>query len=70
MVYLISLLPQASTRTTEILDEVKKLGFKYATSAGVTIGMVDIVVPESKKEILQKADQQVEEIENPYVGAL
>ena len=68
MVYLISLCYRkyGSTRTTEILDEIKKLGFKYATMAGVTIGMVDIVVPESKKEILQKAEQQVEEIENQY----
>jgi DNA-directed RNA polymerase subunit beta' len=68
MVSLISLCYRkyGSTRTTEILDQIKKLGFKYATKAGVTIGIDDIVVPEIKKDTLQKADQQVEEIEKQF----
>ncbi len=54
------------TKTTEILDKIKKLGFKYATKAGVTIGLDDIVVPGAKQETLSYADQQVEEIERQY----
>jgi DNA-directed RNA polymerase subunit beta' len=68
LVYLIALCYRqyGSTKTTEILDKIKKLGFKYATKAGITIGLEDIVVPGAKKVTLLKADQQVEEIEKQY----
>ncbi|NMB42244.1 MAG: DNA-directed RNA polymerase subunit beta' [Firmicutes bacterium] len=68
MVYLISLCYRKydNTKTAEILDQIKKLGFKYATKAGITIGIDDIVVPKAKEETLQKADKQVEEIEKQY----
>ena len=68
LVYLIALCYRQydSTRTTEILDEIKKLGFKYATKAGLTIGLDDIVVPGAKQETLSEADRQVEEIEKQY----
>ncbi len=55
-----------STRTTEILDKMKRLGFFYATKAGITIGIDDITVPEAKKETLVSADMKVEEIEKQY----
>jgi DNA-directed RNA polymerase subunit beta' len=55
-----------STRTAEILDKLKKEGFAYATRAGVTVSIADIIVPEAKKEILYKAEKQVEEIEKQY----
>jgi DNA-directed RNA polymerase subunit beta' len=68
MVHLISLCYRkyGSTKTTEILDDIKKLGFSYATKAGITIGMDDIVIPEIKNDTLLKAEQQVEEIEKQY----
>ncbi len=55
-----------NTKTAEILDDIKKLGFSYATVAGVTIGIDDIVVPGTKKDTLAEADKQVEEIEKQY----
>ncbi|MEW5783695.1 MAG: DNA-directed RNA polymerase subunit beta' [Bacillota bacterium] len=55
-----------STRTAEILDQIKKLGFHYATKAGVTVGVIDIVVPPEKKEILKKAEEKVEAIETQF----
>ena len=48
------------------MDDIKKLGFSYATKAGITIGMDDIVIPEIKNDTLLKAEQQVEEIEKQY----
>src|SRR5687768_18276729 len=42
------------------------LGFKYATMAGNSVGIKDMVIPEAKKEILAKADQQVEKITSQY----
>jgi DNA-directed RNA polymerase subunit beta' len=55
-----------STRTAEILDKMKKEGFAYATKAGVTVSIADIIVPEAKKETIFNAEKQVEEIEKQY----
>ncbi len=52
--------------TSMLLDNIKQLGFKYATKGGLTIGMEDIVVPEKKPEILAAADKNVELIEEEY----
>jgi len=52
--------------TTKLLDGIKKLGFTFATKAGVTIGIQDITIPEQKKEILMDAEKQVEKVELQY----
>lgn len=52
--------------TAKMLDEIKRLGFKYSTRAGITIGVSDIVIPEQKKVILAEAEKQVETIQNQY----
>src|SRR5204863_95159 len=53
-----------------ILDTVKTLGFKYATDAGVTISKNDIVIPQSKEEILSGYEQRVGEVEALYERGL
>src|SRR5687767_5583219 len=53
-------------RAVEFLDDLKDLGFKYATMAGNSVGIKDMVIPDEKREILAKADQQVEKITNQY----
>ncbi len=40
--------------TVHMLDEVKKLGFLYATRAGISIGIDDMVVPEEKAKLVQE----------------
>ena len=50
----------------EFLDDLKALGFKSATMAGNSVGIKDMVIPDEKKEILAKADQQVEKITSQY----
>lgn len=45
--------------TSEVLDKVKELGYKYSTKAGITISVSDVTVPEEKKDILAKADEEV-----------
>ena len=54
------------SETTKLLDGIKKLGFTYATRAGITIGIQDITIPEAKKEILKEAEQTVEKVETQY----
>jgi DNA-directed RNA polymerase subunit beta' len=50
----------------QILDEVKRLGFHYATRAGVTVSVHDAVIPEEKGEILATADNDVDRIDEQY----
>ena len=52
--------------TAEFVDRLKDIGFKYASFSGVTFGLEDIVVPESKKEVLVAADKELEQIEKQY----
>ena len=51
-----------STVTAEIADEIKRLGFKYATLAGISISVEDLKVPARKKEIIEKAEKQIEHL--------
>ena len=55
-----------NTKTAEILDQVKKLGFRYATRAGVTVAVSDIVIPPQKQEILKAAEEKVEATEQQF----
>lgn len=59
-----------NTRTAETLDLIKKLGFHYATKAGVTVGVVDIEIPLNKQVILQEAEEKVETTEKQYERGL
>ena len=45
--------------TVKMLDEVKDLGFLYATRAGISIGIDDMVVPDSKKTLVRDAEKEV-----------
>ncbi|MDQ7793406.1 MAG: DNA-directed RNA polymerase subunit beta' [bacterium] len=55
-----------SNKTAWVLDSVKRLGFRFATQAGTTIGISDIEIPAEKQGILSDADDQVNEIEAQY----
>ena len=52
--------------TAEIADRIKRIGFRYSTKGGLTIGLHDIAVPESKPEIIGRADEEVSTIERQY----
>ena len=53
-------------KTSELLDKIKEFGFHYGTLAGITVGIEDLEIPESKKAILEKAENEVAEIEEQY----
>jgi DNA-directed RNA polymerase subunit beta' len=58
-------------KTTVLLaDRLKDIGFKYATSAGVSIAIHNMVIPENKKEIVAKADKDVLGIQKQYMEGL
>ena len=54
-------------KTAELADTLKNLGYKYATRSGVTISIADLTVPESKKELLKEAEQEIEKSTNRYL---
>src|SRR5438128_1994132 len=49
--------------TVKLLDQLKDLGFLYATKAGVSIGVDDMVIPSKKTEIVDGARKAVLEVE-------
>jgi len=52
--------------TVRMLDAIKDLGFRYATFFGATIGLDDILVPEAKKDMIEKANSEVLSIHQQY----
>jgi len=51
-----------STKTSEVLDAIKRLGFKFSTRGALTVSISDMEVPESKKGIIEGAEKTVETI--------
>ena len=51
-----------ATKTAEVLDDIKAMGYKYSTRAAMTVSISDMTVPASKKDILADAEQTVEKI--------
>jgi len=52
--------------TAAVLDNLKQLGFHYATKSGTTIAMGDIEVPQNKPKLISEAEERVNIIENQY----
>ena len=52
--------------TLDLLDSIKRLGFKYATLAGLSFGITDLKVPEAKKRILEEAQAKVDQIRHDF----
>src|SRR3982750_3977519 len=54
------------TTTVAMLDQVKALGFLYATRAGISIGIDDMIVPGEKAGLVAKAQKAVIEVQEQY----
>ena len=52
--------------TAETVDNIKDLGFEYATRSGITIAVSDIQVPHEKDEIVERTSDEVAEAERQY----
>ncbi|MCX7981551.1 MAG: DNA-directed RNA polymerase subunit beta' [Syntrophales bacterium] len=57
-------------KTVILADRLKDLGFKYATISGASIAIRNMVIPASKKEIVEKADREVQKIQKQYMDGL
>ncbi|HEV2708016.1 MAG TPA: DNA-directed RNA polymerase subunit beta' [Pyrinomonadaceae bacterium] len=52
--------------TVKMLDDLKNLGFLYATRAGISIGIDDLVTPDAKRDLVARADRDVIEVDKQY----
>ncbi|HIV10147.1 MAG TPA: DNA-directed RNA polymerase subunit beta' [Candidatus Faeciplasma avium] len=59
-----------TTKTSEVLDSIKALGFKYSTKAAITVAVCDAEVPPEKKDILANADRLVDIVDRQYKRGL
>ena len=54
----------------QTLDALKSLGFHWATRAGITIGIEDVVTPPRKKEILESYETKADKVQSQYEKGL
>ena len=52
--------------TVRVLDQLKELGFSTATTAGISIGIEDMIIPDDKPEVVAEARGKIEEVESQY----
>ncbi|MBR2886069.1 MAG: DNA-directed RNA polymerase subunit beta' [Clostridia bacterium] len=55
-----------TTKTAEVLDSIKELGYKFSTRGAITISVSDMEIPGSKAERLEEAEEEVEKITKLY----
>tara|TARA_B100001123_G_scaffold111329_2_gene129539 strand:+ start:43168 stop:47196 length:4029 start_codon:yes stop_codon:yes gene_type:complete len=61
---------QGTEETGKMLDEIKSIGFRYASKAGITIAINDIEVSETKQSIVANADKKVRRLDEQYMDGL
>ncbi len=55
-----------SSATIDLLDSIKELGFKQATLAGISFGIVDLRIPAEKQGIIDKTQKRVDKVQRNY----
>ncbi len=58
------------SRTAEVLDDIKSMGYKYSTRGSISISVYDMTVPPQKKVIIAEGEKQVEVISKMYKRGL
>ena len=59
-----------ATKTAEVLDDIKSMGYKYSTRAAMTVSISDMTVPPQKPEMIAKAQDTVDRISRQYKRGL
>ena len=57
-------------KVPEIINRVKRFGFEYATTAGITWSFDDVTVPSEKEAIIEEARKKVEKVESDFKDGL
>ena len=59
-----------ATKTAEVLDDIKAMGYKYSTRAAMTVSISDMTVPAQKPELIARAQDTVDKITRNYKRGL
>ena len=59
-----------ATKTAEVLDDIKSMGYKYSTRAAMTVSISDMTVPPQKPQMIQEAQDTVDKITRNYKRGL
>ncbi len=59
-----------ATRTAEVLDDIKSIGYKYSTRAAMTVSISDMTVPPQKPKMIEEAQDTVDKIMRQYKRGL
>ncbi|WP_044936379.1 DNA-directed RNA polymerase subunit beta' [Pseudobutyrivibrio sp. LB2011] len=59
-----------ATKTAEVLDDIKAMGYHYSTIAAMTVSISDMTVPAQKPELIAKAEETVDKITRQYKRGL
>ncbi len=59
-----------ATKTAEVLDDIKSMGYKYSTRAAMTVSISDMTVPPEKPELIKKAQDTVDKITRNFKRGL
>ncbi|SIS92465.1 DNA-directed RNA polymerase subunit beta' [Belliella pelovolcani] len=58
------------SRTAQFLDDIKHLGFQMAYSGGLSMGLNDVIIPDEKDPLINKAKEEVDQVWNNYLMGL
>jgi DNA-directed RNA polymerase subunit beta' len=56
--------------TVIMLDQLKETGFKYAMKAGISVGIVDMIIPEKKPQLIKNSREKIADIEGQYAKGI
>ncbi len=59
-----------NSKTVEVLDKLKNLGFEFATLSGISIGIGDLEIPTNKESIIADAEKRVDEINARFAAGM
>ena len=59
-----------ATKTAEVLDDIKSMGYKYSTRAAMTVSISDMTVPPQKPQLIAEAQDTVDKITSNYKRGL
>ena len=59
-----------ATKTAEVLDDIKSIGYKYSTRAAMTVSISDMTVPPQKPQMIEEAQNTVDKIMRQYKRGL
>ncbi|WKZ68527.1 MAG: DNA-directed RNA polymerase subunit beta' [Melioribacteraceae bacterium] len=57
-------------KTAKFLDDLKDLGYRYSTAAGISISYSDMIIPEEKEKLIKDSNEKVSQILNEHEQGL